>query len=187
MNIILIGAQASGKMTIGQELEKLTDLTLFHNHESIDFVTKFIPMSSEARELIDELRLLFFKTFAKRQQSIIFTVVIDFNAPEDIAFLETLQSVFHDFDREVLFVELETDSKERLRRNKTENRLYHKPIKRHLEWSEKDILDTAKFANFNPAKAPENLKHYCKINNTSLSAQETAQFIVQKMKELEVS
>ncbi|HEK9293116.1 TPA: shikimate kinase, partial [Streptococcus equi subsp. equi] len=104
MNIILIGAQASGKMTIGQELEKLTDLTLFHNHESIDFVTKFIPMSSEARELIDELRLLFFKTFAKRQQSIIFTVVIDFNAPEDIAFLETLQSVFHDFDREVLFV-----------------------------------------------------------------------------------
>ncbi|QTC12832.1 hypothetical protein JDBNIEOD_00565 [Streptococcus equi subsp. zooepidemicus] len=185
MNIILIGAQASGKMTIGQELEKLTDLTLFHNHESIDFVTKFIPMSSEARELIDELRLLFFKTFAKRQQSIIFTVVIDFNAPEDIAFLETLQSVFHDFDREVLFVELETDLKERLRRNKTENRLYHKPIKRHLEWSEKDILDTAKFANFNPAKAPENLKHYCKINNTSLSAQETAQFIVQKVKELE--
>lgn len=152
MNIILIGAQASGKMTIGQELEKLTDLTLFHNHESIDFVTKFIPMSSEARELIDELRC-----------------------------------VFHDFDREVLFVELETDLKERLRRNKTENRLYHKPIKRHLEWSEKDILDTAKFANFNPAKAPENLKHYCKINNTSLSAQETAQFIVQKMKELEVS
>ncbi len=185
MNIILIGAQASGKMTIGQELEKLTDLTLFHNHESIDFVTKFIPMSSEARELIDELRLLFFKTFAKRQQSIIFTVVIDFNAPEDIAFLETLQSVFHDFDREVLFVELETDLKERLRRNKIENRLYHKPIKRHLEWSEKDILDTAKFANFNPAKAPENLKHYCKINNTSLSAQETAQFIVQKVKELE--
>ncbi|VEH34840.1 shikimate kinase [Streptococcus equi subsp. equi] len=61
MNIILIGAQASGKMTIGQELEKLTDLTLFHNHESIDFVTKFIPMSSEARELIDELRLLFLK------------------------------------------------------------------------------------------------------------------------------
>lgn len=185
MNIILIGAQASGKVTIGQELEKLTDLTLFHNHESIDFVTKFIPMSSEARELIDELRLLFFKTFAKRQQSIIFTVVIDFNAPEDIAFLETLQSVFHDFDREVLFVELETDLKERLRRNKIENRLYHKPIKRHLEWSEKDILDTAKFANFNPAKAPENLKHYCKINNTSLSAQETAQFIVQKVKELE--
>ncbi|VEH34837.1 shikimate kinase [Streptococcus equi subsp. equi] len=94
--------------------------------------------------------------------------------------METLQSVFHDFDREVLFVELEIDLKERLRRNKTENRLYHKPIKRHLEWSEKDILDTAKFANFNPAKVPENLKYYCKINNTSLSAQETAQFIVQK-------
>lgn len=41
MNLVIIGAQASGKMTIGQEVERLTDLVLFHNHESIDFVTKF--------------------------------------------------------------------------------------------------------------------------------------------------
>lgn len=86
--------------------------------------------------------------------------------------------------REVLFVELETDLQERLRRNGTENRLQHKPLKRNLEWSEKDILDTASFANFNPKQTPENLQHYCKINNTNLPAQETAQLILEKIKEV---
>lgn len=43
MNLVIIGAQASGKMTIGQEVEKMTEMTLFHNHESIDFVLKFMP------------------------------------------------------------------------------------------------------------------------------------------------
>ncbi|MFX4060154.1 shikimate kinase, partial [Streptococcus suis] len=31
MNLVIIGAQASGNMTIGQEVERLTDLVLFHN------------------------------------------------------------------------------------------------------------------------------------------------------------
>ncbi|WP_156021554.1 shikimate kinase [Streptococcus ruminantium] len=185
MNLIIIGAQASGKMTIGQEVEKLTELVLFHNHESIDFVTKFFPMSIEARELIDDIRLKFFETSAKTNVGLIFTIVIDFNDPVDIAFLEKIQNIFHNWKRDVLFIELETDLQERLRRNVTENRLQHKPWKRNLEWSEKDILDTVKFANFNPEKAPEQFRHYHKINNTCLAAKEVALLIVQKMKEIE--
>lgn len=65
MNLIIIGAQASGKMTVGQEVERLTDLVLFHNHESIDFVTKFFPMSDEARELINDIRMKFLKPLRK--------------------------------------------------------------------------------------------------------------------------
>lgn len=30
--ILLFGPQAVGKMTIGHELEKITELKLFHNH-----------------------------------------------------------------------------------------------------------------------------------------------------------
>ena len=37
MHIFIIGAPASGKMTIGQELSKLTGATLFFNHQPIDF------------------------------------------------------------------------------------------------------------------------------------------------------
>ncbi|MDG3131536.1 AAA family ATPase [Streptococcus suis] len=185
MNLIIIGAQASGKMTIGQEVEKRTELVLFHNHESIDFVTKFFPMSTEARELINDIRMRFFETSAKTELGLIFTVVIDFNDQTDVSFLENIQNIYHSMNQKVLFIELETDLQERLRRNVTENRLEHKPWKRNIEWSEKDILDTVKFANFNPEYAPTQLKYYHKINNTNLSANEVAQLIIQKMKELE--
>ena len=37
MHLFIIGAPASGKMTIGQELSRLTYSTLFYNHQAIDF------------------------------------------------------------------------------------------------------------------------------------------------------
>ena len=37
MHVFIIGAPAAGKMTIGQELSKLTGATLFFNHQTIDF------------------------------------------------------------------------------------------------------------------------------------------------------
>ncbi len=37
--IIIFGPHAVGKMTVGQELVKITDLKLFHNHMTIDIVS----------------------------------------------------------------------------------------------------------------------------------------------------
>ena len=34
--IVLIGSGAVGKMTVGQELMKITDYRLFHNHHMIE-------------------------------------------------------------------------------------------------------------------------------------------------------
>lgn len=178
MNLIIIGAQASGKMTIGQEIAKQTEMTLFHNHETIDFVLKFMPWSKAATDLITKIRLDFFETFAKTGRSMIFTIVINFGDPKEVAFLAALQSIFAAHDQEVLFVELETSLEERLRRNRTENRLKHKPFKRDIAWSENDILSTMDYATFNSQQAPEKLHHYHKINNTDKSAQEVAQEIV---------
>ncbi len=84
-------------------------------------------------------------------------------------------------DQEVLFVELKTDIEERLKRNRTENRLKHKPLKRNIEWSEQDIQSTMAYAVFNPDEPAKTLTHYQKINNTQLTAAETAQLIIQKM------
>lgn len=33
---MIIGPQAVGKMTVGQELEKITDLKFMHNHETLE-------------------------------------------------------------------------------------------------------------------------------------------------------
>ncbi|WP_249630138.1 ATP-binding protein [Streptococcus uberis] len=185
MNLVIIGAQASGKMTIGQEVEKMTEMTLFHNHESIDFVLKFMPWSKDATDLITKIRFDFFETFAKIGQPMIFTIVIDFGDPNEVAFLDALQGTFENNKQEILFVELETSLEERLTRNKTENRLKHKPFKRDIDWSEKDILTTMDFATFNSEVAPENLTHYYKINNSHKSAQEVALEIVEVMKKIE--
>ncbi|TCD45946.1 shikimate kinase [Streptococcus sp. X16XC17] len=171
-------------MTIGQEIEKLTDMTLFHNHDSIDFVLRFMPWSQESTTLIERLRFNFFETFAKTGQEMIFTIVIDFNDADDVAFLEKIQTVFQSHHREVLFVELETDINERLKRNRTENRLKHKPSKRNTEWSEQDIRSTMDYALFNPEEAPRMLTHYHKINNTHLTAAQAAQLIIQKMNQI---
>lgn len=36
--VFLFGDAAVGKMTVGQQLTKITDLKLFHNHMSIELV-----------------------------------------------------------------------------------------------------------------------------------------------------
>ena len=40
--IIITGPQAVGKMTVGQELVKITNLKLLHNHMTIELLTKII-------------------------------------------------------------------------------------------------------------------------------------------------
>jgi shikimate kinase len=55
--IIITGPQAVGKMTIGRELSKITDLKLFHNHMTIDLVSNFFDYSTdEAKKLVKLFR-----------------------------------------------------------------------------------------------------------------------------------
>ncbi len=46
--ILIFGPRAVGKMTVGHELEKITSLKLFHNHQTIElleFVTRYLERS----------------------------------------------------------------------------------------------------------------------------------------------
>ncbi|BDD38213.1 AAA family ATPase [Streptococcus ruminantium] len=186
MNLIIIGAQASGKMTVGQEVEKLTGMTLFHNHDSIDFSLRFIPEFSEDMfDLNTRITFAVYDVFARSGRPLIGTALINFKNLIDVQFLTTVQTIFHHHGQEILFVELETALEERLRRNRTENRLTHKPLKRHIEVSEAEILSTADTCRYTSLGIPEGIQHYLKINNTHLSANDVAQLIIQKMEELE--
>ena len=44
--IILFGPPAVGKMTVGQELSRLTGYPLLHNHMTIDLVTEFFDFGT---------------------------------------------------------------------------------------------------------------------------------------------
>ena len=61
--LFLIGNGAVGKMTVGQELMKLTGLRLFHNHMSIEFVLAIFGQHDG--EAIRRIRQVVFEEFAK--------------------------------------------------------------------------------------------------------------------------
>ena len=56
--IIITGPQAVGKMTVGQELVKITNLKLLHNHMTIEVLTKIFDYNKEIfRKLNEEFRI----------------------------------------------------------------------------------------------------------------------------------
>ena len=186
MHVFIIGAPASGKMTIGQELSKLTGATLFFNHQPIDFALEiYQDFTEEMWEFVRGIYFSFLGTSARNRRSVILTGVIDFSNQYNLMYLKEIQNLLDDYHQEILFVELETGLEERLRRNRTENRLKHKPLKRHIEVSEKEILETAETLQFNSQFQPNELHHYFKINNTNLSAEEVAKQIQNKIKIIE--
>ena len=186
MHIFIIGAPASGKMTIGQELSRLTASTLFYNHQAIDFALEiYQDYTEEMWEFVRGMTFSFLGASARNQRSVILTDVIDFSNQYQLMYLKQIQDLLDNFHQEILFVELETSLEERLRRNRTENRLKHKPLKRYIEVSEREILETAETLQLNSQHQSNELHHYFKINNTNLSAEEAAKQIQNKMNKIE--
>ena len=186
MHVFIIGAPASGKMTIGQELSRLTDSTLFYNHQAIDFALEiYQDYTEEMWEFVRGIYFSFLGTSARHHRSVILTGVIDFSNQYNLMYLKEIQNLLDDYHQEILFVELKTSLEERLRRNRTENRLKYKPLKRYFEVSEREILETDKTNQLNSQKQPSGLHHYLKIDNTNLSAEEVAKQIQEKMKTIE--
>lgn len=186
MHLFIIGAPASGKMTIGQELSRLTGSTLFYNHQAIDFALEiYQDYTEEMWEFVRGITFSFLGASARNQRSVILTDVIDFSNQYQLLYLKQIQDLLDNFHQEILFVELETSLEERLRRNQTENRLKYKPLKRHIEVSEREILETAETLQLNSQHQPNELHHYFKINNTNLSAEEVAKQIQNKMNTIE--
>lgn len=161
---------------MGHELEKLTDLKLFHNHMTIDLVTPFFDYGSkEGRRLVNLFRSEIFEAFAKSDQyGMIFTYVWAFNYQADWDFVEGVCQVFEKEGAEVYFVELEADLETRLERNITPHRLQHKPTKRNVVWSENDLKTSMDKYRLNSHEGEIQKKNYLRVNNTRLSPEQVA-------------
>jgi Predicted membrane protein (DUF2207)/AAA domain len=181
--VLIFGPQAVGKMTVGQELEKATGLKLFHNHMTIELLQPFFGFTDEMWRLSTMMREEIFEAFAKSdQEGMIFTFMWAFNEQEDWDWVEKVEAIFESKGAEVYFVELESDLEVRLERNKTENRLQHKPSKRNIEDSEKRLLASLERMRLNSNDGEIDKEHYLKINNTTLSPEETAKRIIEEFK-----
>ena len=180
--VTIIGPQAVGKMTVGQELEKITDLKLFHNHMTIELVSKFFSYGSEqGKKLVHSFRMQIFEEVAKSDlEGLIFTYIWAFDNKEDEEYYNKIKDIFKKEGAEIYLVELEADLEERLRRNETENRLLNKPTKRNIEWSKNNLLKDTQKHRLNSLPGEVTEKNYLRINNTNLSAQEVAKIIKEK-------
>ncbi len=178
--VVIFGPPAIGKMTVGYELAQLTGFKLVHNHMTIDLVLNFFPFGHpQFGKLVGEFRRRILEEVAASDcPGLIFTYVWALDDPGDKACIDEYTAIFRQHGGKVHFVELEAQQAERLKRNSTEFRLEHKPSKRNLERSEHNLLDADKRYKLNSTDDFFYRENYLKINNTSLSAAETAKMIV---------
>ena len=92
--VLIVGDGAVGKMTVGQELMKITSLRLFHNHMTIEPVLEvFNDFNSE---LIMKLRFLIFEEFAKTNNyGIIYTCMWAYDEQEDLDLMNKFIDIFN--------------------------------------------------------------------------------------------
>ena len=180
--VLITGPQAVGKMTVGQELTKITNLKLFHNHMSIDFVSNFFSYGTEiGRNLVNKIRMEILEAVAKSDlEGIIFTVVMAYDCKEDVEQMEKMKNSFKENNGEVYYIELQAPLEIRMERNKTENRKKHKPSKRDEEFSERLLLRSDIAFRTESEEGEVTEKNYLKIDNTNISAKEVAKIIKEK-------
>jgi len=180
--IILFGPLAVGKMTVGQELEKITGLKLFHNHMTIEMVLPFFDKYSKSfRKLVDSFRIQMFEEISKSNlEGLIFTFVWELDQKADCDFVDRIVEIFSKEGADVYYAELEADAKTRLQRNKSLNRLKHKPSKSDFKDSEEELIDTDRTQTLNTKENEFGRKNHFKINNTNLDAIDTARMIKEK-------
>ena len=177
--LVLMGNLAVGKMTVGQELEKITDLRLFHNHIMWELVLKHF--GSDFRNVSDRLKDVIYEEFAKSDNyGLIVTCCVAFDSPSDWDGLNHITSFFKKVNADIYYAELVASQEIRLQRNKTENRLLHKPSKRDIEKSDKHLIDVDKKVRLvsNDGEVP--FENYIKIDNSILSPDSAAKIIKEK-------
>ena len=169
--VLIVGAGAVGKMTVGQELMKITNLRLFHNHMMIEPVIEIFGKFKG--DTILKLREVIFDDFVNDDnEGMIHTLMWAFDMKSDWEYVENLVSKYD----EVYCVELIASQEVRLERNKTENRLINKASKRDIEASNGRLLNEDRHRLVsNEGEIP--FKNYLRINNENLEPKDVAKII----------
>ena len=174
--VILIGNAAVGKMTVGQELAKITGLRLFHNHMMIEPVLEIF--GAWRPDVTQRLRQVIFEEFAKTDHDgMIFTFMWAFDMPSDWEYIEWVKGISGLPDEDVYYVELIAPHEVRLQRNVSENRLHHKASKRNIADSNARLLRDDR--NFRCVSLPGEITHpnYLRLENASIPPEEAARII----------
>lgn len=178
--IIILGPPAVGKMTVGQEIQKLTNFKLFHNHLIIDAILPLFDFESiNFKVIVNEFRTrVFEEVIIAKLDGIIFTYVLAINKRSSIKQLYQWIELFKENDAEIYIIELQANLDERLKRNETINRLNHKQSKRNIELSRHILLKNEEELIMQSPPCFFGILPYLKIVTDNLSSKETAKIIL---------
>ena len=177
--IVLIGSGAVGKMTVGQELMKISDFRLFHNHMMIEPVIEVF--GDYCGPVVGRLREVIFEEFLKtKYRGMIFTYMWAFDMQEDWDYIRSVAERFEATSGNVDYVELVADQSVRLERNRTENRLRNKASKRDLAVSQERLLREDSRYRLVSRDGEIPFENYIRIDNTRMEPQEAARLIKDK-------
>ena len=174
--VLIVGDGAVGKMTVGQELMKITDLRLFHNHMTIEPVLEIFNDFNV--DVILKLRYLIFEEFAKTQNyGMIYTCMWAYDCPEDWEIMNKILQIFKDVGAELYCVELTAPLDVRLQRNVTGNRLKNKASKRDIEASNERVIQHTNNHRFVSMDGEVPIKNFIRIDNSNTEADVVAKMI----------
>ena len=174
--VFIMGDAAVGKMTVGQELMKITGLRLFHNHMTIEPVIEIFGYF-DGKTIMD-LREVVFKNFAASDRyGMIFTMMMAFDMASDWEYLEHVKQIFEPYGTEFYYVELIAPQEVRLARNVSENRIRNKPSKRDLEVSNRRLLNDDSRHRCVSCEGEIPFDNYLRIENSDKAPEDVAKLI----------
>jgi len=177
--LFLIGNAAVGKMTVGQELMKTTNLRLFHNHITIEPVIEVFGYFHG--QTIKGIREIIFEEFSVSDNyGLIFTYMWAFDQKSDWDYVKHVTNIFKNQGADVYYVELVSPQEIRLQRNITENRLKHKKSKRDIEVSNQRLINADKNYRCVSNVGEITFDNYIKIDNSNLSGEIVARMIKER-------
>jgi hypothetical protein len=177
--VVIFGAGAVGKMTVGQELMKITDLRLYHGRKDIEMGVEIF--GKRVAKVDRRIREVIFEEFAKSDlYGMIFTYMWAFDCQSDWDYIDSLVDIFRHKGADTYYVELVAPQEIRLQRHTTENRLEHKASKRNIEWSTALLLNEDKNYRLvsNDGEIP--FENYIKIDNSNLAPNVVAEMIKER-------
>lgn len=177
--VLIVGDGAVGKMTVGQELMKITDLRLFHNHMTIEPVLEIF--NDFNIDVILKLRYLIFEEFAKTDNyGMIYTCMWAYDSQEDWDIMNKILQIFKNVGSELYCVELTAPLDVRLKRNVTENRLNHKASKKNIESSNQRLIQNTKEHRFVSMDGEVPIENFMRIDNSNINANVVAKMIKER-------
>jgi dephospho-CoA kinase len=180
--VIILGPPAVGKMTVGQALADLTGLKLLHNHMISELIRQFVPVygsgSAEGKRLKNLFTQEICEAVAKSDlPGLIFTNMFNFDSQTAHAYIQALLDLYESHGAKTCVVELCADEEVRIERNRTDNRLLHKPSKRDLVLSENLRRESESQSRLNSHDGEQPFANYLRINNTCLTPEAVAVMI----------